>query len=114
MSYFFMYRMVSLSLTGLLTGFDNYGKLLFAKETNKRGEKDMKKLWDLNEKIEGRCPINDKGYVVLLGKIKPKVMHEFIGCHIKIKVKVNKYDFATKNGDRMQGFNLKLIEVICK
>lgn len=105
--------MVKLSLTGYLTGFDKFGKLLFAKETDTKGEKDMKKLWKLQKKIGGRCPINDKGFVVSLPKnIPPKMIHEFIGCHIKIKVKVNEYSFVGKDGNQIEGYNLLLIEIL--
>lgn len=105
--------MVKLSLTGYLTGFDKFGKLLFAKETDAQGEKDMKKLWKLQEKIGGRCPINDKGFVVsLTKKITPKMIHEFIGCHIKIRVKVNKYSFVGKDGTQIEGYNLQLLEIL--
>lgn len=105
---------VELVLLGYFTGFDKYGRLLFKQETCKRGKKDMKKLWTLQNEINGRSPITTKGFWVTLGGLKKdqiqkrECLTKFIGIHCRIRVLVKKYDFTNDEKQQMQGFTLIL------
>lgn len=105
-----------LRLVGLLSGSDKYGRLMFVKEDTAEGKDDMDKLWRLQKKIEGRSPITNKGYAVVLNKtgrnqVKKEDLDEFMGCHCKIRVRVKEYDFVNKEGVQMKGFTLVLDQI---
>lgn len=107
---------MKLSLVGLLSGKDKWGRLIFVKEDNAKGKKTMKKLWTLQEKYEGRSPITIKGFTVNLNKYgKNKIqladVIDYFGCHCSIKVTAKPYEFVNKEGEEMKGFTLLLVDL---
>ena len=107
---------MELALVGLLAGTDKWGRLNFVREDNPKGMKSIKKLWNLQKKIEGRSPITPKGFTVNLNKygknkIEKSQIEDFIGCHCSIRVTAKEYNFTNKEGKEMKGFSLTLVEL---
>ena len=104
---------MKLSLVGLFSHSDKFGRLHFVNENNSDGKKSTKKIERIHEEINGRSPMTNKGFMVIMNKKSktPIDITQFIGCHCNLSVFVKKYEFTNTEGENVRGFTLVLKEI---